>query len=258
MSPTLDAMGWWKERRRAHLLEEAFPVAWSAILERNVPPVSKLDAAERKILEDKVRIFVAEKQFEGCGGLKLTDEMRVTIAGHACLLLLHLAEDDVFPTVESVLVYPSAYRAPSVTRPGGIIVDNAPRAGEAWSQGTVVVAWDEVLRSAHDARHNLVLHEFAHALDQEDGSADGAPRLPARAMYGPWARVLGAEYDRLTQAIREGHATSIDPYGATSPAEFFAVVTEAFFGRPLELQRTHPGLYEQLRAFYRQDPASRA
>ena len=250
-------MGWLKRRRRAHIVEEAFPPAWRAVLGRNVPIVSKLDAAERKKIEDMVRIFVAEKHFEGCAGLDLTDEMRVTIAGQACMLLLHLDEEDVFPTVESVLVYPSVYRAPSVARPGGIVIDEVTRAGESWRQGTLVLAWDEVLRSAHDPRHNVVLHEFAHALDQENGSADGAPRLPARAMYGPWARILGAEYEQLTREIREGHQTSIDPYGATSPAEFFAVVTEAFFGQPVALRARHPALYDQLRAFYRQDPASR-
>lgn len=250
-------MGWWKERRRAHLIEKAFPADSTAILERNVPIISRLDASERKTLEDTVRIFVAEKNFEGCGGLEMNDEIRVTIAGQACTLLLHLNDADVFPTVESVLVYPSAYRVPVETRPGGIVVDHVARAGESWQHGTLVLAWDEVLRAAHDPRHNVVLHEFAHALDQEDGSADGAPRLPARAMYGPWARVLGAEYDQLTREIQEGHRTSIDPYGATNPAEFFAVVTEAFFGQPFALRSKHPALYEQLSAFYRQDPASR-
>jgi Mlc titration factor MtfA (ptsG expression regulator) len=251
-------MGWWKAHRRARILQGPFAAAWREVLERNVPVIRKLDDAERRRLEDAVRIFVAEKHFEGCAGLVVNDEMRVTIAGQACLLLLHLGEPDVFPTIESVLVYPSAYKVPSETRPGGIVVDDAVRAGEAWRQGTVVLAWDEVLRSGYDPRHNLVLHEFAHALDEEDGAADGAPRLPGAAMYGPWARVLGGEYERLIQAIRDGHATSIDPYGAASPAEFFAVVTEAFFGQPLELRRDHPELYAQLQAFYRQDPAARA
>ncbi|MGA7119168.1 MAG: M90 family metallopeptidase [Polyangiaceae bacterium] len=251
-------MGWWKKLRRAHLTDTAVPREWTAILERNVSIVARLDASEHKTLEDAVRIFVAEKNFEGCGGLEMNDEIRVTIAGQACTLLLHLDDADVFPTVESVLVYPSAYRAPVETRPGGIVVDDVARAGESWQDGTLVLAWDEVLRAAHDPRHNVVLHEFAHALDQEDGSADGAPRLPARAMYGPWARVLGAEYEQLTRDIQEGHRTSLDPYGATNPAEFFAVVTEAFFGQPVALRSKHPALYEQLRGFYRQDPASRS
>ncbi len=251
-------MNWWTKRKHAHILEAPFPAEWKAILARNVPLVSRLEAAERKALENRVQIFVAEKRFEGCGGLEVTDEMRVTIAGQACILVLHIdEEEDLFPTVESVLVYPSGYRATGVVQPGGIVVDESARAGEAWQQGAVVLAWDEVLRAAHDPRHNLVMHEFAHALDQEDGSADGAPLLPVRAMYGPWARVLGAEYADLVQEFQSGHRTSIDPYGATNPAEFFAVVTEAFFGRPRELRRTHPALYDQLKAFYRQDPASR-
>jgi Mlc titration factor MtfA (ptsG expression regulator) len=251
-------MTWWKKRRRARILAQPFPPAWRAILERNVPSVAALDAGERKTLEDKVRIFLAEKRFEGCGGLQLTDEMRVTVAAQASILLLHLdQEEDVFPTVTSVLVYPSAYRVPSEPAADGIVIDDVVRTGEAWRQGTVVLAWDEVLRCARDPRHNLVLHEFAHALDQEDGSADGAPRLPHQAMYGPWAHALGAAYEDLATAIREGRPTTIDVYGATSPAEFFAVATEAFFGRPQALRRTQPELYEQLRAFYRQDPASR-
>ena len=250
-------MRWLENHRRARILAETFPPAWREILARNVALVHKLDEAERKAFEDHVQIFVAEKHFEGCGGLTLTDEMRVTIAGNACLLLLHLAHDDVFPTVESILVYPSAYRAPEMVRAGGVVMDDVALAGEASRDGILVLAWNEVLRSAHDPGHNVVLHEFAHALDQEDGPADGAPRLPTPAMYGPWARVLGAEYDQLTAAIQEGHATSIDPYGATNPAEFFAVVTEAFFGRPRDLQRKHLALYDQLKDFYRQDPAAR-
>ncbi len=250
-------VGWWKKRRRARLLEAPFPEAWRGVLVQNVPSVSTLTPEERQGLEDNIRIFLAEKRFEGCGGLELTDEMRVTVAGQACLLLLHLEEADVFPTVLSVLVYPSAYKAPSEHRPGGIVIDGVAREGEAWEDGVVVLAWDEVLRAAHDHRHNLVLHEFAHALDQEDGRADGAPRLGDRAMFGPWARILGDEYEQLAEDVREGRPTSIDAYGAVSPAEFFAVVTEAFFGRPRALRQKHPALYEQLRAFYRQDPASR-
>ena len=253
-------MGWWTKRRHRKILEAPFPSAWRGILERNVPVVARLDEGERKTLEDRVQVFVTEKNFEGCGGLELSDEVRVTVAGQACLLLLHLdEEEEVFPTVESVLVYPSAYRVPDVHRPGGIVVDEDARLGEAWQEGTVVLAWDDVLRSARavNARHNLVVHEFAHALDQEDGAADGAPVLPQRSMYGAWARVLGAEYDQLAEDIRDGHRASIDAYGATNPAEFFAVVSEAFFGRPRELRSTHPELYAQLQAFYRQDPAAR-
>jgi Mlc titration factor MtfA (ptsG expression regulator) len=244
--------------RRAEVLRHPFPPEWREILARNVPAVAKLDATERTTLEDKVRIFLAEKNLEGCAGLELTDEMRVTVAAHACLLLLHLEGDAVFPTVESVLVYPSAYKAPQARGAGGIVVEDQGRLGESHARGAVVLAWDAVKRAAHGGPKNLVLHEFAHALDQEDGLADGTPVLSEIAMYRPWARVLGAEYEHLAAAMHAGHQTSLDPYGATNSAEFFAVATEAFFGRPAELQREHPALYEQLRGFYRQDPASRA
>ena len=255
-------MSWWTKRKHTHILETAFPAEWKTILARNVQLVARLDAAERKALEDRVQIFVAEKRFEGCGGLEVTDEMRVTIAGQACLLVLHIdEEEDLFPTVESVLVYPSGYRATGVVQPGGIVVDESARAGEAWQQGAVGLAGDEVLRAAHYLRHNLVMHEFAHALDQEDGSADGAPLLAIRARCTGPGRACSAPTRRSSWTrSRSGgiEGTSIDAYGATNPAEFFAVVTEAFFGWPRELRRTHPALYDQLKAFYRQDPASRA
>jgi MtfA peptidase len=250
-------MSWLQRRRHAEALRQPFSHEWREIIARNVPAVARLDATERAMLEDTVRIFLAEKNLEGCGGLELTDEVRVTIAAQACLLLLHLDGDEVFPTVESVVVYPSAYRAPSVRRGGGVVLENQGRLGESHARGAIVLAWDAVKRAALGGPENLVLHEFAHALDQEDGRADGAPVLPEASMYRPWARVLGAEYEELVAELHAGQETSLDPYGATNPAEFFAVATEAFFGRPSELRRDHPALYEQLRGFYRQDPASR-
>jgi Mlc titration factor MtfA (ptsG expression regulator) len=125
--------------------------------------------------------------------------------------------------------------------------------GQSWTRGNVILAWDAALgggRDFHDG-HNVVLHEFAHQLDQEDGSADGAPPLPSRGLYGPWARVLGAEYESLRGPGRH----VLDEYGGTNPAEFFAVATEAFFEKPRQLRKKHPQLYEQLKAYYQQDPA---
>lgn len=251
--------GWLKRWKHARILETPFPAEWIALLERHLPLYEKLTAEEQKRLRDKVQIFIAQKNFEGAGGLEITDEMKVTIAGQACVLLLHLdEEEDVFPTVESIVVYPSAYKVPGVHKEGGIVSEEA-RAGEAWQLGTVVLSWDAVLHGAHDPRdgHNLVLHEFAHALDQEDGAGDGAPVLPKRSMYGPWAHVLGEEYEDLVWLTEHGRKSLIDAYGATNPAEFFAVITETFFEKPAQLKRKHPELYEQLVKFYRQDPASR-
>jgi len=204
-------------------------------------------------------VLLAEKKFEGCGGLELTDEIRVTIAAQACLLLLH-RETDYFPELDVILVYPHPYVAKtSAYFAGGVaLADQQARFGQSAS-GVVVLAWDAVRRGASDVHdgHNVTLHEFAHQLDQEDGAADGAPRLATRAMYTAWAHVLGDEFTHLVDDVHEHRATDIDEYGATNPAEFFAVVTEMFFEKPKQLARRHPQLYQQLALFYRQDPAAR-
>jgi Mlc titration factor MtfA (ptsG expression regulator) len=249
-----------KRRRRERIVSEPFPREWRAILERDVPRVRTLNDDERRRLEQKIQIFLAEKPFEGCNGLTITDEIRVTIAAEACFLLLGRDDDDDYPALDVILVYPSAYRGKIVRNDGGVVIEGeTSRLGESWSRGVVVLAWDDVLRGARAPGdgHDVVLHEFAHQLDQEDGAADGAPLLPDRRMYGAWSRVLGAEYARLVEADEEGKKTLLDKYGATDPAEFFAVATETFFERPQQMKKRHPELYEQLAAFYRQDPASR-
>jgi Mlc titration factor MtfA (ptsG expression regulator) len=234
------------------------PEAWRTIIDKNVPYAAILGTDDRRELEALVRIFLAEKRFEGCAGLSVTDEMRVTIAAQACLLLLHLPETEVYPDLDTILVYPHPYRAP-VARPVGpiAITSDEGRVGESWTRGVVVLAWDHVNASSHTAAsgHNVVLHEFAHQLDAADGAVDGAPNLAPRARYAAWARVLGAEYSDLARRLREGRSSDVDPYGATSPAEFFAVVTEMFFEKPTQLSQKHTELYAELVAFYRQDPA---
>jgi len=217
-----------------------------------------LDAEERRELEGLVQIFLAEKHFEGCGGLELTDEIRVTIAAEACRLLLH-RETDVYPQLVSVLVYPSAYRATTQSQEGRVVIErDDARLGESRVRDAVVLSWDHVLRSArHLGGGNVVLHELAHQLDAEDGAMDGAPALGDRARYASWARVLGEEFAELSRRLHDGRPSDIDDYGATNPAEFFAVITEMFFGRAALLQARHPELYQELVSFYRQDPASR-
>lgn len=250
---------WLKRRRRAAIRARPLPPGWQAIIERNVPYVTRLPPEDRAEHAGLVQVFLAEKRFEGCGGMEITDEVRVTIAAQACVLLLH-RETDVYPGLASILVYPSTYRVPGGRRVAGGLIDEQPQArlGESWARGIVVLVWDSVLSGAADLRdgRNLVLHEFAHQLDQEDGAGDGAPILPARSMYAAWARVLGREFDRLVRDAEHEHRTLLDQYGATDPAEFFAVATETFFERPRQLRERHLELYEQLREFYRQDPAA--
>jgi MtfA peptidase len=249
---------WWKRRRRRRLLASPFPREWLAHLERNVVHYRYLSAEEQSRLRDDLRVFVAEKNWEGCGGLRMTDEIRVTVAAHACLLTLGLSPD-LFERVQSVLVYPSGYRAPeSVDRLGLVDQDGEARLGEAHYRGPVVLSWDEV---RHDGRHpergqNLVFHEFAHQLDMLSGAVDGTPPLESEDLSRRWREVMGEEFRRLATAS-PWEATLLDSYGATNPAEFFAVATECFFDRPADMERYHRRLYDLLREFYRQDPAAR-
>jgi MtfA peptidase len=246
-----------KKERWAKIQSQPFPPEWSWIMARNVPIYDRLSELDKAELRGLIQVFLAEKVFEGCVGLEITDEIKVTIAAQACLLLLR-RETDVYPNLITILVYPSAYVSNMPQHgPHGLVTEGPQgRLGEAWTSGVVVLSWDDVLSGAADVRdgHNVVFHEFAHQLDQEDGSPDGAPILPRRNLYSAWARVLGAEYDELRKAAETGKKSVLDTYGATEPAEFFAVATEAFFEKPVQLKKKHPELYEELKLYYGQDP----
>lgn len=255
---------WWRERKRDKILEQPFPAAQVDVLERNVKHYQLLSDDEQKRLRDLVQVFVAEKSWEGCGGLTLTDEMKYTIAAQACLLLLALPHR-LYENVESILVYPSTVLRPA--EPVGVfvrphdLIEGGPVAlfGEAYHRGPIVLAWDRVLRDGrhpHDG-HNLVYHEFAHKLDMLDGDADGTPPLSSREDYERWHEVCERAFLTLQARIERGKQSVIDDYGATDEAEFFAVVTEHFFDQPRELRDAEPELYDVLREFYRQDPAAR-
>ncbi len=244
-----------RHRRRRALLNEPFPPAWLEILDNNLPPYRKLSLGLQQQLQDYIRIFIGEKSFEGCGGLTLTDEIRVTIAAQACLLLLN-RETDCYPQLFSILVYPSTYVAQAERHSGLEAADPSVRLGESWNYGAVVLAWDSVKRGALNFKdgHNVTMHEFAHQLDQEDGKSDGAPILGVRSAYSAWSRVLSEEYELLRRETALGQKSVLDSYGATNPAEFFAVATETFFEKPVQLKKNHPELYQELLGFYKLDP----
>ena len=235
------------------------PPWWRSTLESNLPVFRRLGSEDQTELLGHVQVFLAEKRFEGCGGLELTDEIRLTIAGQACLLLLH-RETDYYPQLSTILVYPSTYLAEGERHLEGPIWEEGAeyRLGHtARRLGVIVLAWDAANRGALDPSdgQNVVLHEFAHQLDFEDYSTDGAPALATRAEYLAWARVMSNEFKALRAAEEAGTPTVLDTYGATNPAEFFAVATEAFFERPRALHARHPELYAELGRFFRQDPA---
>ncbi len=243
----------WRRRRiRAH----PFPAAWREILARRVPYVSLLSPDLRWQLEGHVQVFLDEKNFVGCDGFEVTDEVRLTIAAQACLLLLN-RKSYYFPRVRDILVYPGAFVVERVMG-GPMLQSDSTRvlSGESWGHGQIVLSWADTAQGAAipDDGRNVVIHEFAHQLDQEKGYANGAPWLGRRDRYAQWSRVLGEEYARLQYHAATGTPTLFNTYGATEPAEFFAVVSEAFFEQPRIFAHLHPALYEELRSVYRVDP----
>lgn len=248
-----------RRRRHARIASEPFPDSHVAILERAVPYVARLEPATREKLHDLIQIFLVEKTFEGANGLEVTDEMRIVVAAQASILLLGFEEPEVYPDLDRVVLYPAAYRATRTAMNGAVMQESEEvRLGESWNRGVVVLAWSAVKSGAADAKdgHNVVFHELAHQLDQQFGDADGAPELADGMSYRAWSQTLGAEFANLEAKAEEGRPTLMDHYGATNPAEFFAVATETFFEKPQQMRDRKPELYAQFSAFYKQDPAA--
>jgi Mlc titration factor MtfA (ptsG expression regulator) len=253
-----------RDFRRSRARTRPFPPEWKSFLYANVAHYCMLDDVERAELHAMTQVLLEEKHWEGCGGLVLTDEIRVTIAAQACLLQLRLPHD-YYRNVQSVLVYPSTVIPPEhhlrVFDLGGTPVKiPVPIVGQALGQGPVILVWDAVLHGARNPEqgHNVVYHEFAHKLDMLDGVADGTPPIADRDQFAKWVAVCSSEFLRLRRLTEEGRQTFLDSYGGTNEAEFFAVATEEFFDRPLILREQAPDLYSVLSAYYRQDPEGRA
>jgi MtfA peptidase len=254
---------WFRKRAREKLLNSPFPDSWRDILTQRVAHYSFLSGEERDYLEDLIRFFIGEKNFEGCGGLEITDEIRVVIAAEASLLVLGLPPFQ-YKGLQSVLVYPTTITLPQsrqgvFTEGMSIVPDRQAILGQAMLNGPVILVWDAVVRDArHPERgHNVVYHEFAHILDMRDGAADGTPELHTTKLFRSWVEVCSKEYFRLQERVAAGKKTLLDSYGAVHEAEFFAVATELFFDRPREMRRERPELYDVLCAYYRQDTAAR-
>lgn len=254
---------WLTNRRREKLIQVPFLPAWECIIQRNVAHFCMLDDAERIYLRELIQVFVAEKDWEGCGGLELTDEIRVTISAQACLLLLGLTHN-YYRNVETILVYPSAV-VPPQRQPGFFetavapVEGSQPIIGQAFLQGPVIIIWDSALHGGRhpELGHNVVYHEFAHKLDMLDGTADGTPPLRNRAEYHDWVEICAREYLRLKHDAEHGKKSFLNAYGASNEAEFFAVATEQFFDQPSLMIKHTPDLYRVLKEYYRQDPALR-
>ena len=248
---------WIPQWRLRRALAAPFPLEWEDILKRNLGVYRRLPPALRERLQMLIKQFLHEKHFTGAHGLQITEEVRVTIAGEACVLILNRPAG-VYPALRYIIVYPSAFVVHREGSNADGVVSTSPRGllGESWQKGKVILAWDSVLRGSRNFADgkNLVLHEFAHQLDTEDGAADGTPLVGGEHSYRSWAAVMSEEFKELQKASYRGRESLMDHYGATNPAEFFAVATETFFEKPRQMAKYHTELFEALSGYYRVDP----
>ena len=252
---------WWivlriQRHQRDKLFQKPLPPEWIQILKDNMPLYALLPQDLKQTLHGCINLFLDEKEFFGCAGLEITDQMRLTIAGNASILLLK-RDNHRYTGFTSILVYPETYVADEVKYDGLVeIHGQSARAGESWHRGPVVLSWSDIMedRLEEHKGHNVILHEFAHKLDEENTIMDGLPVLRNSADYKEWAEVLTKEYAALRRRVRRGKNTVMDGYGTVSPAEFFAVATETFFEKPKEMKNKLPELYERLRRFYDLNP----
>ena len=243
--------------RREELMATPLPEELRRFLEANVPLFNRLPSRLKQQVEGHTQILLDQKVFEGHDGLEMTDEIRVTIAGQASFLLLN--QKGFYPdTLRSIIVYPSAYKTRTVKSGVGSLYTESRQTvlGQSWDAGVVVLAWDNTRHSAANPNdgHNLVLHEFAHQLDQASGPANGTPILRSRDRYAEWRKALSQTYRDFLEDTDRGRKTVMDDYGAINPAEFFAVATETFFEKPRQLKKKRPELYGELCTYYRTNP----
>jgi Mlc titration factor MtfA (ptsG expression regulator) len=239
-------------------ISRPIPEHWPQLIEADVPLVRNLTAGQRTRLLEKTQSIVDTRHWEGCAGLELTEEMQVSIAAQASLLVLEL-DGDPYPELETILIYPGTFRPRKFSwTPSADRDDLDPALGESWKHGVVILAWDSVAAGAVNPfdGQNVVLHEFAHQLDGAGGELNGVPLLGGKSAYAAWTAVLEREFSRLQDDEANDRPSVLDHYGATNRAEFFAVATEAFFEKPHALREKHPDLYGRLREYYGQDPAA--
>lgn len=227
------------------------------ILKEAVPLYARVPIELREKLDGKINLFLHQVEFHGCNGLDVTEEMQLTIAAQACILIAN--KDMWYKNLRTILIYPGAFQSRRATRDGYIITEKTTvRIGESWSRGPVILSWAHASEGAFmdTDGHNVVLHEFAHQIDDLSGYTNGVPILSPDQKFDNWAHAFNAAYARLVEDVESGRKTVLDPYGATAPEEFFAVVVELFFERPLDLKTEEPEIYAQLQQFFQLEPAT--
>ncbi|MEM8496397.1 MAG: M90 family metallopeptidase [Pseudomonadota bacterium] len=247
-----------KKFRRQRIPGAPFPTSYIEILQSNMGLYPALPASLKTALHRGINLFLFDKEFVGCDGQEITDEVRLTIAGNACLLVLAQTRQ-IYPSFKTILVYPSTYTVTQKTHEGEVVFDeHSTRAGESWFRGPIVLSWTDIVHGSKNIvdGQNVVIHEFAHKLDEENGVMDGLPILRDRTHYSEWSNVLNSEYDAFLKRVQTRRNKVIDEYGAISAVEFFAVISESFFEKSVRMKSDLPELYGQLQRFYGLDPAS--
>jgi Mlc titration factor MtfA (ptsG expression regulator) len=247
---------WSRRQTRSRLLAAELSDEQSAIVDRQVPLARRLPVELRSKLEGKINLFLDQIEFIGCNGLEVNDEMRLSIAAQACLLVVNT--DTWYDNLRTILIYPGAFKSKRSRQSGYVVTEREiVRTGESWARGPVILSWIHAQEGAindHDG-HNVVFHEFAHQIDDLSGRTDGVPNLGKDQTISGWAKAFTDAYERHVHHVRHGRRTLLDAYGAEGPEEFFAVTVEAFFERPAALRRDETEVYKQLSELFRLDPS---
>jgi Mlc titration factor MtfA (ptsG expression regulator) len=248
---------YWREHQRNKIKTQPFKKEWRKIIQQRIPYFRQMPTDLQLQLKQLIQVFLVEKNFVGCNDVKITDEIKITVAAQACLLLLN-RKTDFYPKLNTILVYPRAFikEEQNIESNGLLHSKKIALAGESWEFGKVVLSWQDTLDGAKlpNDGHNVVIHEFAHQLDQENGKANGAPILNAGQSYKVWSDTFSLEFEKLKISTKAGKYSLFDYYGATNPAEFFAVASEIFFEQAEQFNDECPLLYQQLKLFYKVDP----
>jgi Mlc titration factor MtfA (ptsG expression regulator) len=246
-----------REKKRDKFRYLPFKKEWRKIIQQRMPYFRQMPTDLQLQLKQHIQVFISEKTFIGCNGIKITDEIKVTIAAQACLLLLN-RKTDYYPKLKSILVYPRAFlkEQNQLSADGVQYTQKVTLSGESWGFGKIVLSWQDSLHGAElpNDGSNVVIHEFAHQLDQENGKANGSPILGKGQSYECWSKVFLQQFEILKKQAASGTPSIFDYYGATEPAEFFAVVSEVFFEKSKQFSIEHPALYRQLTNYYKVDP----
>ncbi len=247
---------WSKKRRREQLLANPLDEAQRRIVAELVPITRRLPAGLRKKLEGKINLFLDQITFRGHGGIEVSEQMRLSIAAQACLLIVN--SPVWYDTLRNVLIYPSTIRSNREMHDGQLVREHdLHMAGESWVRGPVVLSWDHALQGGLDDTdgYNVVIHEFAHQLDALTGHTNGIPILRKGQAYANWEKAMLDAYNSHLERVESNQRTLIDPYGATNHEEFFAEAIVTFFEKPQDLRDEEPALYSQLSKLLALDPA---